>query len=180
MEEKNKKSISKFLSLVLRHQPKLIGLVLDENGWADTTELIRLSATKQVHFTKMELQEIVATNDKKRFAFNNDESKIRASQGHSIVIDLALRATEPPAFLYHGTAEKNREIILSDGIRKMNRQHVHLSDNKTTATNVGSRHGKPFVFTVLAGQMFQDGILFYLSENGVWLTDYVDAIYISK
>ncbi|PWN68683.1 RNA 2'-phosphotransferase [Chryseobacterium phosphatilyticum] len=180
MNEIEKKKISKFLSLILRHQPESIGLILDENGWADVEELRTKSAKKRVHFSLEELDEVVETNNKKRFAFNDDKTKIRASQGHSIEIDLALVAQQPPDFLYHGTAESNISSILDKGIEKRTRQHVHLSADKETATKVGMRHGKPVILTIRTGKMHNDGLSFYLSANGVWLTDFVDAQYISK
>jgi putative RNA 2'-phosphotransferase len=180
MTEQHKKTISKFLSLVLRHQPQDIGLNLDVNGWADVEELIQKSAKRDVIFSTEELEVMVETNDKKRFAFNENKTRVRASQGHSVAIDLALKPANPPEFLYHGTAENTRNTILKTGIQKMSRQHVHLSKNKDTAIKVGSRHGKPVVLTVLAGQMSQDGLLFFQSENGVWLTDFVDMKYILK
>lgn len=178
MTEEHKKSISKFLSLVLRHQPQEIGLILNENGWADVAELMQKSATKGKRFSMAELEEIVTTNDKKRFCFNEDKTQIRANQGHSVEIDLALQPVAPPEVLYHGTAQKNLDSILAKGIQKMNRQHVHLSKDTETAHIVGSRHGKPVILTINATQMQQDGLLFYQSDNGVWLTDSVDPKYI--
>lgn len=181
MNEQKKKKISKFLSLVLRHKPEIINLNLDENGWTSVDELITKSKRDSYEgFTFEELEEIVETNDKKRFIFNEDKTRIRANQGHSIDIDLALKPQHPPEFLYHGTAQKNVDSILKNGIEKRNRQHVHLSLDKETATKVGMRHGKPIILTIGTGKMFEDGVLFYLSENGVWLTDFVDAQYISK
>lgn len=180
MNEIETKRISKFLSLILRHQPETIGLNLDENGWADVEELRERSAKKKVYFSLEELDEVVETNNKKRFAFNEDKTKIRASQGHSINIDLALEALQPPDFLYHGTAEANISSILEKGIEKRSRQHVHLSADKETATKVGMRHGKPIILTIRTGKMYEDGIAFYLSANGVWLTEFVDPKYISK
>jgi putative RNA 2'-phosphotransferase len=180
MNEIEKKKISKFLSLILRHQPETIGLTLDENGWADVEELRVKSAKKRVYFTPEELDEVVETNNKKRFAFNDDKTKIRASQGHSIVIDLALVAQQPPDFLYHGTAESNISSILDKGIEKRTRQHVHLSADKETAIKVGMRHGKPVILTIRTGKMYNDGLSFYLSANGVWLTDFIGPQYISK
>lgn len=179
MNEQNKKRISKYLSLVLRHKPEVIGLNLDENGWADVEELQEKCAKQNRAFTLEELDEVVETNDKKRFIFNEDKTKIRANQGHSIEVDLALKPQQPPEFLYHGTAEINISSILEKGIEKRNRQHVHLSHDKETATKVGMRHGKPVILTIETEKMFQDGIDFYLSENNVWLTDFVDAKYIS-
>ncbi|WP_291910445.1 RNA 2'-phosphotransferase [Chitinophaga sp. CB10] len=175
MEEKQKKHISKFLSLVLRHKPEEIGLQLDESGWADVEELI---AKSDIRFTKEDLFEIVATSDKQRFALNEDRTKIRANQGHSIEVDLGLPPAVPPDLLYHGTASDTVDVIRKDGIQRMSRQYVHLSTVKDTAVQVGGRHGKPVILTVRAGEMHADGLQFYLSENKVWLTDYVPAKYI--
>lgn len=180
MNETEKKKISKFLSLILRHQPEIIHLELDENGWADVNELMTKSAKNKIYFTSEELDEIVETNNKKRFAFNENKTKIRASQGHSVDIDLALKPQQPPEFLYHGTAANNVSSILEKGIEKRSRRHVHLSADKETATHVGMRHGKPVILTIRTGNMYQDGIEFYFSDNGVWLTDFVEAKYISK
>lgn len=178
MNEHQKKKISKFLSYVLRHHPELINLYLDENGWADVDELITKSTNDSQGFTFEELDEIVLTNAKKRFAFNEDKTKIRASQGHSIDINLDLILQRPPEFLYHGTAQNNMDSILENGIVKRSRQHVHLSIDKETATHVGMRHGKPIILTIKTGEMFENGVEFYLSDNEVWLTDFVDAKYI--
>lgn len=179
MTEQHKKKISKFLSYVLRHHPELINLNLDENGWANVDELItRSKRDPHEGISFEELDEIVETNDKKRFIFNEDKTRIRANQGHSIDINLALIPQKPPEFLYHGTAQINIDSILEKGIEKRNRQHVHLSADKETATKVGMRHGKPVILTINTEKMFDDGIKFYLSENNVWLTDFVDAKYI--
>ncbi|MFN1218350.1 RNA 2'-phosphotransferase [Chryseobacterium kwangjuense] len=180
MNEIENKRISKFLSLILRHQPETIQLKLDENGWADVSELITKSAKGRMHFNFEDLEEVVETNNKKRFAFNEDKTRIRASQGHSIDIDLDLKAAQPPDFLYHGTAEANISSILENGIEKRTRQHVHLSADKETATKVGMRHGKPVILTIRTKAMHEAGIAFYLSANGVWLTDFVDPQYINK
>jgi putative RNA 2'-phosphotransferase len=181
MTEQHKKRISKFLSYVLRHHPELINLNLDENGWANVDELITKSK-RDPHegISFKELDEIVETNDKKRFIFNEDKTRIRANQGHSIDIDLALISQKPPEFLYHGTAQNNVDSILENGIEKRKRKHVHLSQDIETATKVGMRHGKPIILTINTEKMFNDGIEFYLSENNVWLTDFVDIQYISK
>jgi len=178
MNEQQNKRISKFLSLILRHQPEIINLTLDENGWTNVEELREKCAKHKIDFTLEELDEVVETNDKKRFIFNDDKTRIRANQGHSISIDLALQTQQPPEFLYHGTAQANIHSILENGIEKRSRQHVHLSQDKETATKVGMRHGKPIILTIRTGKMVEDGILFYLSENNVWLTDFVDAKYI--
>lgn len=178
--ENNLKSTSKFLSLVLRHNPAQIGLQLDENGWAIVDELIKKVNAKGNKIDIDLLNEIVETNDKKRFAFNDDKTKIRASQGHSIEIDLALKPIEPPDNLYHGTATRFVESILKEGLTKQQRQHVHLSEKLETATAVGARHGKPTILMVNAKQMHEDGFLFYKSENDVFLTDAVPLNYISQ
>lgn len=166
---------SKFLSLILRHKPYLIGLRLDENGWADVDELIEKVRATGKDLDLNTLEHIVETNDKKRFSFNEDQTKIRANQGHSIGVDLGLKPQVPPDLLYHGTAEKNISSILNIGLHKRNRHHVHLSSNEETAMQVGKRHGKPVIFEVAAGNMFRKGFIFYLSANGVWLVDAVPA-----
>ncbi|PQA91276.1 putative RNA 2'-phosphotransferase [Chryseobacterium piscicola] len=179
MIESKKKKISKFLSYILRHHPELIDLNLDEKGWANVNEIIAKSANDNQGFTFEELNEIVETNDKKRFVFNEDKTRIRANQGHSIGIDLNLKPQQPPELLYHGSAQANVDSILKTGIEKRSRQHVHLSLDIETATKVGMRHGKPIILTISTGKMFEDGILFYLSENNVWLTDFVNPCYIT-
>ncbi|WP_090100256.1 RNA 2'-phosphotransferase [Chitinophaga sp. CF118] len=175
MDEKHKKNISKFLSLILRHSPETIHLQLDPNGWADVDELIQKSSLR---FTSEELEEVVETNDKQRFAFNADHTRIRASQGHSIDINLDLQPQQPPEFLYHGTVAKFLASIQKEGLQKMSRQHLHLSHDRQTAEKVGSRRGSPVILNIKSGQMHRDGILFYLSDNGVWLTDQVSPQYI--
>ncbi|ANH83700.1 RNA 2'-phosphotransferase [Niabella ginsenosidivorans] len=180
MDQEKCINISKFLSLVLRHKPETIDIQLDENGWADIDTLIERSNNYGVAFNKEMLQYIVATNSKKRFAFNDTIDKIRASQGHSVNVELGYASQKPPEILYHGTSERSVPSILNSGLEKRNRQHVHLSCAVETAVSVGQRHGKPFIFKVLAGQMYNDGFLFYLSDNGVWLTDKVPAAYLEE
>lgn len=170
--------ISKFLSLVLRHQPETIGIQLDQNGWTDVAELIEKASHHGMKFDRETLNLIVETNPKKRFAFNNTLERIRASQGHSVEIELGYTNQKPPEILFHGTGEKSVQSILNAGLEKRNRQHVHLSSNLETAIKVGQRHGKPFVFKVLAEQMYKDNFQFFLSDNGVWLTDHVPAKYL--
>lgn len=172
------KDISKYLSLVLRHQPQKLGIILDEAGWTYVEELLEKMEKKGIHVNLNLLRQVVDNNDKKRFAFNHDFTKIRASQGHSISIDLGLQPQEPPDFLYHGTAEKNLNSILSEGLKKGSRQHVHLSLDIETAIKVGKRHGKPIVLKVNSGQMSKNGQQFFLSENKVWLTVYVGPQYL--
>jgi putative RNA 2'-phosphotransferase len=171
---------SRFLSLVLRHKPEVIGLTLDENGWVDIDTLLEAVHAHNRALTRTELDEIVATNNKKRFAINDDGRRIRASQGHSIDVELGLQPRTPPPVLYHGTAVRFLPSIREKGLQKMNRQHVHLSATEETARSVGSRHGKPAILLVQAEAMHTDGFIFYLSENGVWLTEKVPFDYLEE
>lgn len=173
-------SKSKFLSLVLRHKPETIDLQLDKNGWANIDELIAKANQKGQRLTRTLVDEIVTTNDKQRFAISDDGLFIRANQGHSIKIDLQLETRKPPETLYHGTATRFAASILKDGLIPKSRQHVHLSRDIATAIKVGQRHGKPIVFEVATGKMHNDGHLFYLSENNVWLTENVPLKYLRQ
>jgi putative RNA 2'-phosphotransferase len=177
---KNEINISKFLSLVLRHQPGTIGIQLDQNGWTDVNELIEKANNYGLQFDRETLNYIVETNSKKRFAFNDTFDKIRASQGHSVDIELGYANQKPPEILFHGTGEKSVQQILDTGLEKRSRQHVHLSSDIETALKVGQRHGKPFVFKVLAEQMYNNNFQFFISENGVWLTDNVPTKYLKQ
>ena len=179
MNEKDKTKISRFLSLILRHSPETIDLQLDEHGWADVQELISKSAENGRRFSHEELEEILTTNDKQRFSFNEDKTKIRASQGHSVEVELQLEEKTPPEFLYHGTVERFLPNINSQGLKKMNRHHVHLSQDRTTAEKVGDRRGTALILTVRSREMKEAGFAIYLSANGVWLTDHVPVDYIS-
>ena len=170
---------SKFLSLVLRHKPDTIGIVLDRNGWVSVEELLAKSADYGLRLSRTELEEIVETNDKKRFAFSEDKTRIRANQGHSVEVELELEAAEPPERLFHGTVERFLGSIRTEGLKKMNRHHVHLSKDKETAEKVGDRRGEAIILTISSGDMFKDGYTFYLSENRVWLTDTVPVKYIN-
>lgn len=176
--EKQIKHISKLLSLVLRHEPQHIGLTLDENGWANVETLIQKVNNKGVALDFETLQTVVDTNDKKRFAFNDNKTLIRASQGHSIEVELNLKEKKPPEFLYHGTVEKFLEAIKKQGLKKMSRQHVHLSKDRETAIKVGSRRGLPVILIIQANEMNKEGYIFYLSDNDVWLIDEVPVKYI--
>ncbi len=162
---------SKKLSKILRHHPAMIGLKLDKNGWADVNELLEKYGTPPLSIDI--LKEVVETNDKKRFAFNDDFTKIRANQGHSVTVDLALEPTEPPALLFHGTATKNLQSIKGQGLVKGSRHHVHLSADESTAKKVGSRYGVPVILKIKTKEMSEAGFDFFVSENGVWLADYV-------
>lgn len=170
--------LSKFLSRVLRHHPEAIDLTLDAQGWAEVAHLLAQARSHGVALTRETLQEIVAQNDKQRFALSDDGTRIRASQGHSIPVDLGLAPTEPPELLYHGTAARSIPSIRARGLLPGRRNHVHLSADETTAARVGGRHGNPMVITVRAGLMHAEGYPFYLSANGVWLTEHVPVAYL--
>jgi len=177
MSTKDQKT-SKFLSYVLRHRPDEIGLTLDANGWALVSELIEKSKAASIDLNPEMLREIVRSSDKQRFALSEDGARIRANQGHSVQVDLALEPRQPPAMLYHGTATRFLDAIRKEGLKPMSRQHVHLSPDEATATKVGKRHGKPVVLRIRAEAMWQKGRLFYLSDNGVWLVDKVEVGFI--
>jgi putative RNA 2'-phosphotransferase len=171
-------SLSKFLSLVLRHKPEAIQLRLDENGWAYVDELIVKANHHKVPLTLDKLKRLVETNDKKRFSFSGDQQRIRASQGHSIEVDLQLQQAVPPPLLFHGTALKHIESIKRQGLLKGRRHHVHLSADREAARRVGARYGTPLVIYVDTAAMHQDNCTFFQSENGVWLTEMVPARYL--
>lgn len=172
---KNTTKISKFLSLILRHNPGKIGLTLDKCGWANVGDLLR----KANRLNMETLEHIVDTCDKKRYEFNDDKTKIRARQGHSVKVDLGYKPQEPPAILYHGTTDRFADAINKEGLKKMNRHAVHLSADLATAESVGRRHGKLMIYMVSAHDMYEDGHKFYVSNNGVWLTDNVPVKYLS-
>ncbi|EHQ25154.1 RNA 2'-phosphotransferase [Mucilaginibacter paludis] len=175
ISEKQITSISKFLSLVLRHQPELIGIEMDEQGWVKVTDLLEKANAHGKALNMDVLKYVVDTNAKKRFAFDESQTYIRASQGHSVEVELGYLPQIPPEILYHGTGSQSVDAILKTGLEKRARQHVHLSHDVETATKVGSRHGKPVILKVLAADMHQQGYAFYLSENKVWITDGVPA-----
>ncbi|MFF5518506.1 RNA 2'-phosphotransferase [Streptomyces coeruleorubidus] len=176
MDERRTVKVSKYLSKHLRHQPEAIGLALDEAGWVEIDTLIAEAAAHGFPFTRAELDHVVATNDKRRFAVEG--TRIRASQGHSVEVDLGLPTASPPAYLYHGTVARNLDAIRAEGLRPMNRHAVHLSPDRETATRVGARRGRPVVLTVDAAAMHRDGHVFQVSANGVWLTQAVPARYL--
>lgn len=175
----NLKETSKFISLILRHKPEVIGITLDEHGWANVDELIA-GVAKTHEFNTDILEEIVRTDEKQRYSFNEDKTLIRANQGHSIPVDVELDEVEPPVTLWHGTGEKYVTAIDAQGLIPKSRLYVHLSKDRDTAVKVGKRHGRPVLYIVKAGEMHQDGYKFYLSKNGVWLTKKVPAKYLVK
>jgi len=177
MNKNTIKTISKHLSYVLRHKPESIGLELNDQGWTQIDDLILKSPKK---ITREILEYVVKTNDKKRFIISEDGHKIRANQGHSVKVDLALAEKTPPNILYHGTATRFLPSILDGGLKKMKRHHVHLSADIETASKVGQRHGKLVILTVNAAAMHLAKHKFYKSENGVWLTDVVPANFLSQ
>ncbi len=169
--------LSVFISLVLRHKPEAAGITLDEHGWANVEELLR-GINETGRKINMEiLENIVATDNKQRYSFNEDKTLIRANQGHSIPVDVGLKEQNPPEILYHGTATRFLNSILNDGLKPMSRLYVHLSKDIETAWKVGKRHGDPVILKINSRDMYKDGYKFYLSENGVWLIEKVDAKY---
>jgi putative RNA 2'-phosphotransferase len=171
MDERRTVKVSTYLSKHLRHEPDRIGISLDPNGWVAVDELLRACTEHGVTLTREDLDHVVAVNDKQRFTVDGD--RIRANQGHSVTVDLGLPPAEPPAYLYHGTVARALDAIRTEGLRPMNRHHVHLSPDRETAVRVGARRGTPVVLAVDAGAMHRAGHLFHLSANGVWLTDSV-------
>jgi putative RNA 2'-phosphotransferase len=179
VDEQESKRISKFLSMVLRHRPETIGITLDENGWTDVSFLLRQMNRNGFPISPGKLLQVVETNNKKRFAFSERKTRIRASQGHSVAVTLGYTPQQPPSLLYHGTSERNLLSILRSGLDKRKRHHVHLSADVATALLVGQRHGKAVVLQIDTAAMHAQGYLFYLSANQVWLTDHVPAHFLS-
>ncbi|GGZ68919.1 putative RNA 2'-phosphotransferase [Streptomyces subrutilus] len=171
MDDRRTVKVSKYLSKHLRHQPERIGLTLDPRGWVEVEDLLRAAAGHGFALTRAELDHVVAANDKQRFAVEG--TRIRASQGHTVAVDLDLPEAEPPAYLYHGTVAAALEPIRAEGLRPMARHHVHLSPDRETATRVGARRGRPVVLAVDAAAMRAAGHVFRVSANGVWLVDAV-------
>lgn len=178
MNAEKTKRTSKFLSLVLRHEPGKIGLTLDEQGWVKVDELLAAMNRHGHGIDYDTLEEVVDTNDKKRFAFSDDGEQIRASQGHSVEVNLGYVPVVPPEILYHGTVARFLGAIQEGGLRKGQRHHVHLSTSQQTASQVGQRRGAPVLLKVRAKEMHAVGHEFYLSANGVWLTDEVPAEFV--
>lgn len=179
-KEYHDEKTGRFLSYILRHHPETVDIVLDAHGWADVGELLEGAHRAGYPIEMSDLERIVATNSKKRYSFNQDHTRIRANQGHSVNVDLELKQVQPPDLLYHGTAERFLGEIRREGISRQSRQYVHLSADTETAVEVGKRHGEPVVLVIDAARMAADGTAFYRSENGVWLCDKVDWKYVIK
>lgn len=178
-QSKSDIQLGRFLSLVLRHDPSAVGITLDEHGWADVESLIS-GMERSGHRINMDtLERIVRENNKKRYSFNEDHTKIRANQGHSLSVDVELEEVVPPDILYHGTAVGHVDSIMRNGLNRQSRQHVHLSEKWETAVSVGARHGKPIILRVDAAAMHQAGYVFWMSENGVWLCEEVPVRYLN-
>lgn len=172
------KEIGRLLSHVLRHAPERLGITLDVQGWTSVDELIAKARKAGFTIDRPILEEVVATNDKKRFTLSEDGRSIRAAQGHSVSVDLGLAPSEPPETLFHGTARTNLDAIFLEGLKPGRRQHVHLSTNEDTARKVGERHGKPVILRIDTRRMRDDGRTFVQADNGVWLTDSVPPEYL--
>lgn len=173
----NEIKLSIFISLILRHKPETIDMQLDSYGWADVGELIEGIKRKGFNIDFEILNKIVEKDDKNRYSFNEDKSRIRANQGHSIKVDVELEELTPPDILYHGTSKRFLDNILKEGINKQKRNHVHLSVDENMALEVGKRHGNPVVLKIDTKKMYKDGIKFYKSKNNVWLTNYISPDY---
>ncbi len=170
---------SRYMSLILRHKPEVIGITLDEHGWADVNKLIEgIAKTKM--FNMNILEEIVRTDNKQRYSFNADKTKIRANQGHSVPVDVELEQKIPPDYLWHGTGQKYVLSIDKQGLLPQSRLYVHLSSDEKTAITVGCRHGIPGIYKVHSREMAEQGYEFYCSVNGVWLTKEVPVKYLEK
>src|SRR4051812_32062175 len=180
MDDRRLVKVSKYLAKHLRHSPERLGITLDPQGWVAVDTLLEACQRQGFALTRDELDEVVRRNDKHRYAYDATGTRIRASQGHSAEVDLGLPASQPPALLYHGTAEWVAGRIAVEGLRRMRRRHVHLSADRTTARAVGARHGAPVVFEVEAGAMWEDGYAFVVSDNGVWLTEAVPREYLRR
>jgi putative RNA 2'-phosphotransferase len=178
MNDKETVRTSKFLSLILRHEPERVGLELGDAGWVGVDELLKAVNSHGVSLTLDDLKHIVATSDKKRFAFSDDGLRIRASQGHSVEVDLQYPPQMPPELLYHGTATRFLHAIRQHGLQKMQRHDVHLSAETRVTLQVAGRHGKPMLLTIRAGDMHRAGFVFRCSANGVWLVDHVPPQFI--
>ncbi|MBQ9434218.1 MAG: RNA 2'-phosphotransferase [Synergistaceae bacterium] len=179
MSNTNLERLSKFISLILRHKPAVIGITLDSHGWADVDELIA-GLSKKYPIDREILSQIVANDKKGRYSFSEDGKYIRANQGHSINVDVELQQQTPPEILYHGTGEKSVPSIEAEGLTPQGRIYVHLSLTPEDARKVGQRHGRPAVYSVKSGEMARAGYTFYISANGVWLTKSVPVDFLER
>ena len=182
MARKNDSSLSRYIALILRHQPELAGLTLDSHGWAKVSELIEgINRTRPIDIET--LREIVASDKKGRYSFSDDGELIRANQGHSVEVDVGLEERQPPEILYHGTCMEVTDSINAEGLKPMTRLYVHLSDDYGQAMKNGRRkgdHKHPVVYRVKAGEMFRDGHKFYRSANGVWQAKFIPPQYLEQ
>jgi putative RNA 2'-phosphotransferase len=178
MNDKQRLKISKAMSLLLRHRPELGNLSLDAQGWVDMQALLEGLDHLGIQTDVEQVEEVIVSNDKQRFAWDEIRNRVRANQGHSVAVQLNLPEQEPPDVLFHGTVERFLTSIQENGLHRRNRQHVHLSGDEETAQKVGLRRGKPIILKVHAKRMHMGGHTFYLSENGVWLTDHVPVDYL--
>lgn len=176
MDSQRSVRLSKYLAKHLRHAPERIGITLDAQGWVPVDALMTAAAQHGFRFSRAELEQVVAGNDKQRYAIEGD--RIRANQGHSVRVELDLEPAVPPDRLFHGTVGRQLAAIRAEGLRPMSRHAVHLSPDRETATRVGARRGRPVVLTVDAAAMHRAGHVFQVSANGVWLTDRVPAAYL--
>lgn len=179
-QSKEDVKLGRFLSLVLRHNPAAAKIKLDQQGYADVEQLLSGVNRAGWKIDRDRLERIVRENNKQRYSFNEDGTKIRANQGHSLAVDVELEQLVPPMVLYHGTASYAVDSIKAKGIVKGTRQHVHLIEDVDTARKVGSRHGKPAILTINAQAMHESGFIFYRSANGVWLCDHVPWQYVTS
>lgn len=178
MDARTLVELSKFLSWVLRHRPDAIGITLDVSGWTDVEALLAQAQAHRRPLTRALLEQIVAESPKQRFALSEDGQRIRANQGHSVEVELGYEPATPPDVLFHGSVARSLAAIQAEGLRRMSRHHVHLSPDEATARSVGGRRGKPVILRIAAGRMHRDGHVFFLSANGVWLTEHVPPEYI--
>ena len=178
MDGRQLKKTSKFLSLILRHEPEAVGIELDPSGWVDVDALIEGINRNGTSLTVEQLRQVVETNDKQRFVFSEDGQRIRANQGHSVEVELGYEPTEPPEILLHGTPDRFLDEIRESGLKKMARHHVHLHEDATIASAVGNRRGKPVILQIRSAQMHAEGHVFYVTPNRVWLVDSVPANFI--
>jgi putative RNA 2'-phosphotransferase len=183
MDSSARKRWSKRLSYHLRHAPEELGLALAPGGWVAVDALLAALDKKYgaPSLSRDQLAEIVATNDKRRFSFSDDDggARIRANQGHSVEVDLQLEPATPPPILYHGTATRFLSAIRKEGLTAQGRHAVHLSRDEATARSVGGRHGTPIVLVVDAARLHAAGALFSKSANDVWLVDAVPPEYLT-